>query len=808
MAVKTEANEPETVDIQKTFNNLSTSESGLSTQEAKKRLDQWGPNAIEEKKTNPLLKALGYFWGPIPWMIEAAAILSLAIDHIADFVLITVLLIFNAMVAFFQEYQAGNAVEALKKRLALTCRTLRDGKWSETEAKTLVPGDVIRLRLGDIVPADAIAFEGDYLSIDQSALTGESLAVDKKIGEEVYSGTIIQKGEMLAVVTKTGKNTFFGKTAKLVEQAQPVSHFQKAVMTIGNFLIYMCLILVAVIVVVQLARGTSFFELLKFALILTVASIPVAMPAVLSVSMAVGALALAKLKAIVTRLESIEEMAGVDRLCSDKTGTLTYNKMTVAEPKPYGSATAQELILNAALASREEDMDPIDQAIIQALDDPAILKKFKQNKFTPFDPVIKRTEAAITASDGASFFVSKGAAQVLLEMSQHDEAFKEEVQKGVDAFARKGHRTLAVARSADGKNWTFQGLIPLHDAVREESKQTIHEANEHGIEVKMVTGDNLAIAKEVAREIGIGQNIYDSKNLQKQIDAGEDISDKIEEANGFAQVFPETKHAIVKSLQAKGHIVGMTGDGVNDSPALKQAELGIAVSNATDAARSAASLVLTAPGLSVIIGAIEEARRIFERMNTYAIYRITETIRIMFFMVLAMIIYDMYPITAMMLILLALMNDIPIMTIAYDNTRLPPKPVRWNMRRVITTASILGAIGVFETMLLMVIADSWLGVSTEVLQSIIFLKLMIAGHMTLLVVRSRFGFWTDPKPAPILLFAIILTQLTATLIVGLGVFVTAVPWSLVGLIWLYCFFWMFVEDRAKVMVYNKFDGGN
>lgn len=789
------------------FQKFSSSREGLTGAEAASRLEKSGPNAIEEKKENLILKMLKYFWGPIPWMIEIAALLSLIIHHWADFSLIMALLVFNAFVAFWQEYQAGNAIEALKKKLAIQSRVLRDGHWKVIGARELVPGDVIRVKLGDIIPADGVLFDGEYLIVDQSVLTGESLPVSKVVGDIVYSGSIAQKGEMLALVTATGKDTYFGETAKLVASSKTVSHFQKAVLQIGDFLIYVCLALVSILIVVQLSREASILELLKFSLILTVASIPVAMPAVLSVTMAVGALALSKMKAIVTRLESIEEMAGVDTLCCDKTGTLTCNKLTMGSPMLFRCKSNDELILAASLASHEEDSDPIDQAIIEGLSDPAQLKEYVQLNFIPFDPVIKRTEATIQAVKNRTFKVTKGAPQIILGLCEKDAAFEKQVNDAIEAFAQKGYRTLGVASVEKNGKWQFLGLIPLYDQVRSDSKETVEQAQEHGLEVKMLTGDHLSIAREVAREVGIGQAILNANELvaENKTKKLSDVADLVEKADGFSQVFPESKHLVVRSLQAKNHIVGMTGDGVNDAPALKQADLGIAVSGATDAARSAASLVLTAPGLSVIISAIEEARRIFERMNTYAIYRITETIRIMFFMVLAMLIYNFYPITAFMLILLALLNDIPIMSIAYDHAPLPPKPVRWDMHRVIITACVLGGIGIIETFLLLVIADSWFHVKLAELQSIIFLKLSLAGHMTLFIARARSVFWLKPYPAPILLGSILLTQLFAALIVGFGVFMTAIPWAYIGYIWLYCIVWMFIEDGAKILVYRHFD---
>jgi H+-transporting ATPase len=441
------AEESKKTPISELFKKLDSDEGGISSSEAKDRLDQYGFNEIEEKKVSSLRKFLGYFWGPIPWMIEIAAVLSLMVRHWVDFSIIITLLIFNAFVGFWQEYQAGNAVEALKKKLALKSHVLRDGRWREVQARELVPGDVIRLRLGEIIPADTKLFEGDYLSVDQSALTGESLPVNKEQGDIAYSGSIGKQGEMVGLVIATGNNTYFGKTAKLVSGAKSVSHFQKAVLQIGDYLIYISLGLVAILIVVQLFRGTPLLELVQFALILTVASIPVAMPAVLSVTMAVGAVALSKLKTIVSRLESIEEMAGMDILCSDKTGTLTQNRLTLGEPLIFGARNTQDLVLAAALASKPEDQDTIDLAIIGGLQNTEALQIYNQIKFLPFDPVIKRTEGTIKDSQGKTFKVTKGAPQVILKMSEVGEDTKIKVEEAVNDFAAKGYRTLGVARS-------------------------------------------------------------------------------------------------------------------------------------------------------------------------------------------------------------------------------------------------------------------------------------------------------------------------------------------------------------------------
>jgi len=789
---------------------LKAAETGLNGDESARRLERFGPNEIPEETVSPLRRFLGYFWGPIPWMIEVAAVLSAIVRHWPDLVIIVVLLLFNAAVGFWQEFQASNAIAQLRKGLALKARALRDGAWQAIAARDLVPGDIVRVRLGDIVPADVRLLGDGYLSIDQSALTGESLPVDRKSGDDAYSGSAVKQGEMIGVVAATGLHTFFGRTAELVSRAHSESHFQKAVLSIGNYLIYVALALVAVLVLVGLERNLPLLELAQFALILTVASIPVAMPAVLSVTMAVGALALSKMKAIVSRLESIEEMAGIDVLCSDKTGTLTENHLTQGDPVLITAADPQELILTGCLASKAEDADAIDLAVLQGLSDRTRLDGYEQTGFTPFDPVRKRTEATVRTRDGETFYVSKGAPQVIIDLCAVTEDVRKKAEDAVNALAARGYRTLGVARSSDGQRWQLLGMLALFDPPREDAKQTIADAAREGVRVKMVTGDNTAIGREIAGQLGLGRNILDAQELDgisgRHLDS-RDLAAELDRADGFAQVFPEHKYGIVKALQAAGHLVGMTGDGVNDAPALKQADVGIAVSGATDAARAAADLVLTSPGLSVIVRAVEEARRIFERMNSYAIYRITETIRIMLFMVLAMLVYNFYPITAIMIILLALLNDVPIMAIAKDNTWLDPRPVRWEMRRVLTVATVLGAVGVAETFLLLIVARSFFDVSLPELQSLIFLKLSLAGHLTLFIARSRGPFWRSPYPAPILLFAILGTQAVAAAIVGFGWLVPAIPWSWVGLVWLYCAAWMFVEDRAKIVVHRHMELG-
>ena len=784
---------------------LGSSPDGLTQTEAQKRLTQYGPNEIAEKKANEILKFLSYFWGPIPWMIEAAVILSAAARHWPDFGIILLLLLANAMVGFWEEHQAGDAIAALKATLAIKARVKRDGKWVNPAARELVPGDSIRLRLGDIVPADARLLDGDEISVDQSALTGESMPATRKSGDAVFSGSIVRRGEIDALVYATGGKTYFGKTAELVETAVTVSHFQKAVLKIGNYLIILALILVAVIIGLGVYRGEPILTVLQFALVLTVAAIPVAMPTVLSVTMAVGARLLARKQAIVSKLVAIEELAGVDVLCADKTGTLTQNKLTLGEPFCLDATTADELILAGALASQAANDDTIDLAVLGGLKDKQALKPYQVTHFQPFDPVHKRTEATVKGADGKTFKVTKGAPQVILALSANAAAVKSAVDKAVDDFAARGFRALGVARADGDGEWRLLGVLPLFDPPRVDAKSTVATAAEMGVKIKMVTGDALAIAGEMAKTLGMGSNILDANTLgDAKTEETAAVAKTIEDADGFAQVFPEHKFHIVDVLQKHGHIVGMTGDGVNDAPALKKADCGIAVSGATDAARAAASIVLLTPGLSVIIEAIKESRRIFQRMNSYAIYRIAETLRVLLFMTLAIVVFKFYPLTAIMIVMLALLNDGAILSIAYDNVIYRNKPEAWDMRTVLGISTVLGVVGVISAFGLFYLGERVFHLDRAHIQTLMYLKLSVAGHLTIFLTRTRGPFWSI-RPARILLVAVVGTQILATLIAVYGLFMTPLGWGWALLVWGYALVWFLVNDRVKLLAYWALD---
>ncbi|HMK47433.1 MAG TPA: plasma-membrane proton-efflux P-type ATPase, partial [Methanocella sp.] len=710
--------------IDELLKTLETSDEGLTYDEASKRLQTYGSNIITERKINPIVKFLSNFWGPIPWMIEVAAILSFIIGHLEDFAIIMILLFINVVVKYLEESKASNAIELLKKKLSPSAIVLRDGKWVDISARELVPGDVVRVRLGDTIPADIKLIKGDYLEVDQSVLTGESLPVDKHVGDTGFSGAIVNKGEMDALVVSTGMDTYFGRTAKLTGRIGAPSHFQKAIVKIGDYLIIVTLLLVLLIIVVGLYRGHNPFSIIQFALVLTIAGVPVALPAVLSVTMAIGAIALAKKEAIVSKLVAIEEMASMDVLCVDKTGTITQNKIKVASFLPFGGCSREEVLRYAALASHEGTKDLIDLSIIDELkdheEDEAAVSQYDILDFKPFDPVWKRSEATVKGGENR-FKVTKGAPQVIVALCRDKEEISQTILGQVDEFAKGGYRSLGVAIDKGGDGWQFIGLISLFDPPRPDSKDTIEIARSKGIDVKMVTGDHVAIAREIAGKVGLGTNILPESAIEGLPD--DKAVEAVENAEGFAQVFPEHKYRIVDLLQKNGHIVGMTGDGVNDVPALQKADSGIAVAGATDAAKSAAAIVLTLPGISVIIDSIKESRKIFRRMTNYSIYRMGETIRLVFFITLSIIAFNFYPITALMVVLLALLNDIPVMTIAYDHVIFSDRPEKWNMKTLLGVSTALGLFGVLTSFGLLYTGINIFHLNHDVLQSLIYLKL-------------------------------------------------------------------------------------
>jgi H+-transporting ATPase len=834
-AAKTQSNS-NTLDaqgIQQKLQELQSSPQGLDHNEAEKRLTQYGPNAIEAHEESKWKKLLGYFWGPIPWMIEAAAIISLFRQDWPDFIVISVLLLYNAIVGFWQDNKAANALAALKQGLAAKAHVLRDGKWDAIDATQLVPGDIVTVSGGEILPADLLLLDGQYLSVDQAALTGESLPVSRRIGDTVYSGSIARQGSMTGVVTATGNNTFFGHTAKLVASAGSKSHAEEAVLKIGDFLILLAVSLAVILIGVQVYRDivavghwewSAAGQIAQFVLVLLVASVPVAMPAVMSVTKALGALTLSKQKAIVSRLSAIEELAGVDVLCSDKTGTLTLNQLTLQTPITFNNTSTDDIIIAACLACQKQSTDALDLAVLTALKDPKLLDQYKTVNFVPFDPVNKKTIGMVSDAQGKTIQFAKGAPQAIGKIcgigeQAGDDQTSQQYFGQVNELASRGTRALGVARSDDeGKSWQLLGILPLLDPPRPDAKETIAKAKALGLSVKMVTGDDVAIGSEISRQLGLGQNLLSAsdifKNDKDPNHIHTDTARAVENADGFGRVFPEHKYEIVKALQQRGHIVAMTGDGVNDAPALKQADCGVAVSGATDAARSAAAIVLTAPGLSTIISAITEARKIFERITSYVYYRVAMTIAIMCVVVLSYIIFDLQPLTAIMIVVLALLDDIPIMTIAYDNVKVDSQPVRWNMHRIISFSSVMGIIALAQSFGMVLLCKYWMNnpelmaklpMSIDHLQTMVFLQLAAGGQLLIFIVRNRGSMFARPFPHAKLLLAILATQIVAILLCAFGIFVPALPLEMIGVVWVYVLIWLVIASLAKIAYYKFMD---
>lgn len=835
--IKNEAVDLERIPVDEVFEQLKCTREGLSSEEGENRLKIFGPNKLEEKKESKVLKFLGFMWNPLSWVMEAAALMAIVLANgdgrppdWQDFVGIVALLFINSTISFIEENNAGNAAAALMAGLAPKTKVLRDGRWSEQDAAILVPGDIISIKLGDIIPADARLLEGDPLKVDQSALTGESLPVTKSPSDEVFSGSTCKQGEIEAVVIATGVHTFFGKAAHLVDSTNQVGHFQKVLTAIGNFCI--CSIFVGIlieIVVMYPIQHRKYRDGIDNLLVLLIGGIPIAMPTVLSVTMAIGSHRLSQQGAITKRMTAIEEMAGMDVLCSDKTGTLTLNKLTVDKSLIevfVKGLDKEQVILLAARASRTENQDAIDAAIVGMLADPKEARAgIREVHFLPFNPVDKRTALTYIDSNGNWHRASKGAPEQILALCNSKEDVRKKVHGVIDKFAERGLRSLGVAgqevpeqtKESPGGPWQLVGLLPLFDPPRHDSAETIKRALNLGVNVKMITGDQLAIAKETGRRLGMGTNMYPSSSLLGQ-DKDESIAalpvdELIEKADGFAGVFPEHKYEIVKRLQDRKHICGMTGDGVNDAPALKKADIGIAVADATDAARGASDIVLTEPGLSVIISAVLTSRAIFQRMKNYTIYAVSITIRIVFgFMLIALIWkFDFAP---FMVLIIAILNDGTIMTISKDRVKPSPMPDSWKLKEIFATGVVLGGYLALGTVLFFwLVQDTTFfsdkfGVrslknSGEEIMAALYLQVSIVSQALIFVTRSRSWSFAE-RPGMFLLGAFLIAQLVATLIAVYANWsfakIQGCGWGWAGVIWLYSIVTYFPLDILKFCI--------
>ncbi|XP_075506058.1 plasma membrane ATPase 4-like isoform X1 [Primulina tabacum] len=820
--IKNEAVDLERIPIEEVFEQLKCTREGLSSEEGEERLKIFGPNKLEEKKESKVLKFLGFMWNPLSWVMEAAALMAIVLANgdgkppdWQDFVGIVALLVINSTISFIEENNAGNAAAALMAGLAPKTKVLRDNRWSEQDASILVPGDIISIKLGDIIPADARLLDGDPLKVDQSALTGESLPVTKHPSDEVFSGSTCKQGEIEAVVIATGVHTFFGKAAHLVDSTNQVGHFQKVLTSIGNFCI--CSIFIGIlieIIVMYPIQHRKYRDGIDNLLVLLIGGIPIAMPTVLSVTMAIGSHRLAQQGAITKRMTAIEEMAGMDVLCSDKTGTLTLNKLTVDKNLIevfVKGLDKDQVVLYAARASRTENQDAIDAAIVGMLADPKEARAcIREVHFLPFNPVDKRTALTYIDSNGNWHRASKGAPEQILELCNSKEDVRKKVHAVIEKFAERGLRSLGVARQevpertkeSLGDPWQLLGLLPLFDPPRHDSAETIRRALNLGVNVKMITGDQLAIAKETGRRLGMGTNMYPSSSLlgqdRDESVTGLPVDELIEKADGFAGVFPEHKYEIVKRLQERKHICGMTGDGVNDAPALKKADIGIAVADATDAARGASDIVLTEPGLSVIISAVLTSRAIFQRMKNYTIYAVSITIRIVFgFMLIALIWkFDFAP---FMVLIIAILNDGTIMTISKDRVQPSPLPDSWKLKEIFATGIVLGGYLAFGTVLFFwamkdtnffsnIFGIRSLRENPREMMAALYLQVSIVSQALIFVTRSRSWSFAE-RPGMFLLGAFIIAQLVATIIAVYANWgfanIKGCGWGWAGVIWLY-----------------------
>ncbi|MGC8948620.1 MAG: plasma-membrane proton-efflux P-type ATPase [Thermoprotei archaeon] len=782
--------------------------SGLSQAEVDERLKKYGFNEMPEKKVSPVIKFIKKFWGLTAWMLELTIILSWILQKYLDFYIIMALLFLNSILGFIQEEKASKAVEMLKRKLQINARVLRDGIWKTVTARELVPGDIVRIRAGDFIPADIKIVSGE-IYVDQSALTGESIDVQKRINDIAYSGSIIKRGEATGIVILTGVRTYFGKTVQLIQTAKPRLHMEEVISKVVRVLLIIVVIFLGSAVVFSIIKGMRLLEILPLILILLVSAIPVALPAMFTISMAIGSVELVKRGVLVTRLSASEDAATMDILCVDKTGTITMNKLSIANVIPLDGFSDNDVIYYGALASQEANQDPIDLAFINSAKQKGLINNsFVQKLFIPFDPKTRRTEAVI--QDGyKEFRVAKGSVNVIAQLCNVDANSLKELEIRMSNFAKKGYRVLAVAKSDDNVNFKLVGLAALYDTLRPDSKELIKELKELGISVKMLTGDSLPIAKEIANEVGLGNNITDISTLKITFKESESKAAEIAEtSDGFAEIYPEDKYTIVKSLQARKHVVGMTGDGINDAPALKQAEVGIAVSSATDVAKSAASVVLTTEGLINIVDLVKVGRMIYQRIITWILNKIIKTFQIVVFLISAFFLTNgIYIVSAFDIVLLLFVIDFVTLSLSTDNVRWSKKPDTWNITNLVKIAIILGILVVIESIGLLYIGFNYFNLLSDMqsLHTFTFTILFYSGIFTIFVVRERSNFWKS-KPSKPLFIAIVIDSIIVAVISTLGI-PGLKPISLIELISVIIYLLVFsliINDTIKVMLVKKF----
>ncbi len=786
--------------IDETIKKLSSRNNGLSEKEASERLEKYGYNEIIGKQRNYYLLFLKKFYGSVQLLLWAIVAISLVLKHYDDFYIILILLVFNALIGFFEEYRADRSVDALKAMLAKISTVKRSGKMTQLQSRLIVPGDIVHFKLGEIIPADLKLIDADMLQIDESILTGEALPVQKQKGALAYSGSTVKKGEGTGIVIGTGYNTFYGRTAKLVENAKPKSHLEAAIMNIVKYLVVGDIIVIAIMFAYGILEvHESIAILLPFLLVMFIASVPVALSAAFTVSMALGTEKLAKKSVLVTKLEAIEDTSNMNVICMDKTGTITKNEISVKEIFSLKYKN-NEVLQFASEASRADDNDPIDNAIINYVK-PMEVKTGRQLNFMPFDPSSKRTEALVS-SGKKRYYVTKGAAHVIMGMCAIDKVARSKLQAKVEKFASEGFRTLAIAtRASPRSKWAFMGLLALYDIPRPDAKDLIDELKALGVSAKMITGDNIAVANEIAHEVDLHGGIIDIRAKDNKNESM--LSKRIIKAGGFADVYPEDKYTIVKALQKSGHIVGMTGDGVNDAPALKQAEVGIAVSSATDVAKSAASLVLTKNGIEVIVDAVKESRRIFQRMATYAMVKVVKVFQIIGFIATVFVLFKFIPITPFLLILLIFTNDIVNIALSTDNEMYSKKPNAWRIRPIIISSAIMGIILMVEALVLVPLGLGIFKFTVPEFQTAAFLMFNIGDNLTVYNIRSKARFW-DSRPSTPLVLSSILGMGIGIAFAASGLLMKSISgYAIISIIGVAIAF-MFLMDIVKTHLFKRF----
>lgn len=801
LAVKNAA-DYKAISIEETFGLLEASADGLTGAEARRRIEIFGFNEVAEKKKNPVVEFLMRYWGIMPWLLELAIVLSIVLKHYAEAGIIFALLTINTVIGQIQSRGSQRALEALQKRLAVKARVLRDGTWVTTAAGEIVPGDAISIGLGDIVPADAKLLDGE-LSIDQSILTGESLPVDVQQSAVIYSGSIVRRGKAQCVVVNTGANTYFGKTAELVKIARPQSHQEQIMLAIVRYMMFLGIGALIIVAVYAAVTGTGILSILTFAVIFLMGAVPVALPAVMTIVQSVGATELARKSVLVTRLDSIEDAASIDVLCLDKTGTITQNKLSVGDVVPFAGHTKEDVIRMAGLASQGQGKDAIDTAVLDyAKASNVDLNPYKQISFTPFEPSTKRSEA-IVSTGGERFKVIKGAPQTVISICKRlNEETIAKANQTVEELSLKGFRTLGVAQSVDdADNLRFVGLLSLTDPPRPDSKSMIEGARELGVKPMMLTGDNMAIAREIARQVAIGNKIIRMEEFRKMEEAEQ--AKMIEEIDGFAEIYPEDKYRIVKLLQSRGHMVGMTGDGVNDAPALKQAEMGIAVSSSTDVARASASTVLTEPGVGVIIDAIKTSRYIYQRMLTWVINKVTKVIQVIGLLTAGFFWFHDTVISLLGMSLLIFANDFVTMSLATDNVEYTANPNKWNVRNITFASIIIGALLVGEGAIALFIGSRYFHLAFDQLRTFIMLALIFTSQFRVYIVRERRYFWSS-RPGRELLIATAATVVIFALLGVYGLIVPPItPFQMLFILGLSAIF-TFAIDYPKYLAFRRF----